>query len=136
MIHVHPFPARMAPEIALDGLCSHPRSFTVLDPMTGSGMVLGTAARLGMKSVGYDLDPLACIISKVSGTRIDEDSVRTACTDLLSRSRSVNPRSVVLPWIDEDEETKFFVQYWFAPRQVDQLRRLSFLFGAKALHHR
>ena len=126
MIHVHPFPARMAPEIALDGLRDHPRSFMVLDPMAGSGMVLGTAARLGMKSIGYDLDPLACMISKVSGTRIDEDSVRAACKTLLSRSRCVKSSSVVLPWIDEDEKTKTFVQYWFAPKQVDQLRRFSF----------
>ena len=127
MIHIHPFPARMAPEIALAELQNLPRDFRVLDPMTGSGMVLGTAAKLGLKAIGYDLDPLACMISKVNGTRVNEEKLRSACAELVSKCAQLNPDVITLPWIDDDEETRRFIAYWFAPKQIEQLRKLSFL---------
>ena len=55
----------MAPEVALAGLKGLPSHYVVLDPMSGSGMVVGTAAKLGLEAIGYDLDPLACMISRV-----------------------------------------------------------------------
>ena len=127
LIHVHPFPARMAPEIALAGLKDLPEEFVVLDPMTGSGMVLGTAAKLGLRAIGYDLDPLACLISRVNGTRVVEDNVRSACDELISRARELSLTDVTLPWIDEEIETKRNIDYWFATKQIKQLRRLSYL---------
>ena len=117
----------MAPEIALEGLQDLPKDSRVLDPMTGSGMVVSTAARLGLKAIGYDLDPLACVISKVSGTRIIEEKVRDACDELLSQCARLNSDSIALPWIDSDDETKSFVAFWFAPKQIQQLRKLSYL---------
>ena len=127
MIHIHPFPARMAPEIALTKLQDLPQGFVVLDPMVGSGMVLGTAAKLGLKAIGYDLDPLACMVSSVNGTRVDEEKVRSACAELLQKCSQLDPESIILPWIDNDDETKRFITYWFAPKQINQLRKLSFL---------
>ena len=131
MMHIHPFPARMAPEIALAKLQDLPQDFVVLDPMAGSGMVLGTAAKLGLKAVGYDLDPLACMISKVNGTRVDEEKVRSACAELLWKCAQLDPDSITLPWIDSDDETKRFITYWFASKQIKQLRKLSFLLFAE-----
>ena len=34
---IHPFPARMAPELAIDALHLLPKGSLVLDPMAGSG---------------------------------------------------------------------------------------------------
>ena len=126
-MHIHPFPARMAPEIALTELSNLPRDFVVLDPMTGSGMVLGTAAKLGLKAIGYDLDPLACMISKVNGTRVNQERVRSACRELVSKCAQLDPNSIILPWIDDDDETQRYIEFWFAPKQIEQLRKLSFL---------
>ena len=44
---VHPFPARMAPGIALDIIAAETKSIRVLDPMMGSGTVLAVARSCG-----------------------------------------------------------------------------------------
>ena len=62
---VHPFPARMAPGIALDVLSEAAKPLRVLDPMMGSGTVIALARSMGHRAVGFDIDPLAVLISKV-----------------------------------------------------------------------
>lgn len=129
MMHIHPFPARMAPEIALTGLEDLSKDYVVLDPMSGSGMVLGTAAKLGLSAIGYDLDPLACLISKVNGTKISEASTLKACDELLSLCTESSLDGIVLPWVDE--ETQRYMDFWFARKQQSQLRALSHFLVAK-----
>ena len=96
-------------------------------------MVLGTAAKLGLKAVGYDLDPLACLIANVGAHRLDEERARVACTDLVRKSEKLAASDVSLPWIDRDGETRRYIRYWFAEKQVEQLRRLSFLLVERPL---
>src|SRR5271170_7540682 len=74
---VHPFPARMAPEIALSGLQSH-RKLKVLDPMSGSGTSIVLAKLLGHDAIGYDQDPLAILIAKTWCSVADESKFRYA----------------------------------------------------------
>lgn len=124
MIHIHPFPARMAPEIALDGLRDLPDDYVILDPMSGSGMVLSTAAKLGLSAIGYDLDPLACLITKANGTRTDENATKRACEELLHACTKSSNDDVVLSWVDQ--ETRAFMNFWFGPSQSSQLRKLSY----------
>ena len=62
---IHPFPARMASEIALKASESLPAHSTILDPMVGSGTVLRIAAEHGHNGIGYDMDPMAVLLSKV-----------------------------------------------------------------------
>ncbi len=133
MLHIHPFPARMAPEVALAGLKGLPSDYVVLDPMSGSGMVVGTAAKLGLKAIGYDLDPLACMISRANGTKIAETRVREQCGRLVDEWRDLDSTAIKLPWMEEDEETKKYVEYWFGPKQIEQLRRLSYLLVARPI---
>jgi DNA modification methylase len=116
----------MAPEIALQGLEDLPKDALVLDPMSGSGMVLGTAAKRGLNSVGYDLDPLACMISRANGTSVNPDKVRNLCEQLLELCRQFPPEETYLPWVDDDAETKTYIDFWFANMQQEQLRALSF----------
>jgi DNA modification methylase len=121
---VHPFPARMAPEIALakiDKLTK--RGATVLDPMCGSGTVVRLAAEHHRVGIGVDLDPLAVLIT------------RTAChpkwaEDLEERAEAVLARAArfsgKLPnWIERDDETREFVEYWFATEQAEDLSRIA-----------
>lgn len=126
MIHIHPFPARMAPEIALNTLSELKEGQTVLDPMSGSGMVLSLAARRGINSIGIDLDPLARLISLVGATKINEQDAVLALNILLEKAKKIEPYEVTLPWIDNDIETQKFISYWFAEKQARQLRAIVY----------
>ena len=121
---IHPFPARMAPEIALDALSDLPAGSTVLDPMCGSGSVLLSALERGHPAVGVDLDPLAVLLSKVWTTPIQPEHLRRAVEQTVARASGIDPGSVSLPAIDEDEPTREFVDFWFAEPQQLALRQI------------
>src|SRR3712207_5017426 len=72
---VHPFPARMGPDLAIERLKRITKPSIVLDPMAGSGTVLRHASELGHHALGRDLDPLAILMAKVWTTPVDQHSV-------------------------------------------------------------
>lgn len=122
---VHPFPARMAPELALNGLKHLTTGCTVLDPMSGSGTVLRHAVELGHHAIGFDLDPLAVLMSRV-WTRVCTDSqIQAMFDDIITDVQDHESYEVDLPWIDSDPETLAFVEYWFADQQRSVLRRIA-----------
>jgi tRNA G10 N-methylase Trm11 len=61
---IHPFPARIAPNVALIQCAKLPPGATVLDPMAGSGTVLRAAADAALNGIGFDLDPLAVLMAR------------------------------------------------------------------------
>jgi tRNA G10 N-methylase Trm11 len=127
---IHPFPARMAPEIVfkeLEGLRS-PK--TILDPMSGSGTVLRASAELGHRAIGYDVDPLAVLMSRVWTTPINVDRLKKAAEKLVREAKGV--RHERLPWIDNCSETRNYIGFWFRPEQARPLRRLSFVLARKS----
>lgn len=124
MKHVHPFPARMAPEIALDKIQALRPGQVVLDPMTGSGMVLSQAVRSGIQAIGVDLDPLAELISRVGATLVDEADVNHGLRLLLKRCATDG--DFTLPWVDQDIETAQFIDFWFAAKQAEQLKKIAY----------
>src|SRR5277367_1893164 len=89
---VHPFPARMAPEIALSGLQSH-RKLKVLDPMSGSGTSIVLAKLLGHDAIGYDQDPLAILIAKTWCSVADESKFRYALASTVDFARPTGRHS-------------------------------------------
>jgi hypothetical protein len=54
ILPVHPFPARMAPELALSSLESLQPGSLAPDPFAGSGTVLRKATEIGHRAVGFD----------------------------------------------------------------------------------
>lgn len=123
--NLHPFPARMAPEIALMRVASLPPGSTVLDPMTGSGTVVRAASQLGHRAFGFDLDPLAVLMSKVATSRIDPKKIVDYGASIIAFCESVSARNTPLPWIDGDIETNNFISFWFGSAQVRDLRKLA-----------
>ena len=124
---VHPFPARMAPGIALSAISSAPRKLRVLDPMMGSGTVLAVARAQGHQAFGADLDPLAVLITRVWTTPIDREAVINVAENVLRnakdhfrdlRAGNAYPKGAT-------EETKKFIRYWFDPYARRQLTALS-----------
>ncbi|AJK50738.1 putative DNA methylase N-4/N-6 domain protein [Burkholderia plantarii] len=120
---VHPFPARMAPELALNSLASLRAGSTVLDPMAGSGTVLRQALSMGHNAVGFDMDPLAVLMSRVWTSGVDGAVVHRELDSLLVESKTVDLRSDRLSW--HDDETQEFVRYWFGDSQRRALTRLA-----------
>ena len=49
---------------------------TVLDPMVGSGTTILEAFLAGRRAIGFDIDPLALILSKVKVTPASKDELR------------------------------------------------------------
>lgn len=122
---VHPFPARMAPELALQSL-ENLSAGTVLDPMTGSGTVARVAKQRSLDAIGFDLDPLAVLISKVGTTPVNDDDI-AGCEDrILVAAKSLKAEEICLPWIDGDADAERFLDYWFAPSQRADLRRIAY----------
>lgn len=125
--NIHPFPARMAPEIAIQALEELNLGDTILDPMVGSGTVLHHAAQKGFSTIGFDLDPLALLMSKVRTSKINLtlfDALYHRLSDNLSRIKLTD---ITLDWIDQDEETRQFVKFWFGRKQINGLRKIAYL---------
>ena len=64
---IHPYPAKFIPEIprTLISNLPIPRNTIILDPFCGSGVTLVESQKAGIESVGVDLNPIACLLSKV-----------------------------------------------------------------------
>jgi hypothetical protein len=124
---VHPFPARMAPGIALDVVANAGTKLRVLDPMMGSGTVLALARAKGHKAIGVDIDPLAVLISRVWTTALDVTMTRECAADVLSHARQLSESLTVdqaYP-AGADAETRAFLRYWFDGRNRRQLASLA-----------
>jgi hypothetical protein len=124
---VHPFPARMAPGIALQAMAEDAEQLRVLDPMMGSGTVLAMARARGHRGVGFDLDPLAVLIAKVWTTANDPEEIRDTATEVLASAKDFY-REVceedAYP-LHADDETREFISYWFDPQARRQLTALA-----------
>ena len=112
---VHPFPARMAPGLALGVVAKCRKPLHILDPMSGSGTVLAVARANGHHVIGFDIDPLAVLISRVWTTVVDSTALQKKAVEVLGlarrtfsslRTRDAYPKN-------SDEETQRFVRFWF-----------------------
>lgn len=124
MRSIHPFPARMAPEIAMKYLDHLPKTAVVCDPMTGSGTVAALAAQRGLRVIAYDVDPLAALMTTV---RCTQKRYVNQALAFWSEMQQCMKRggSTAVPWIDSCEETKAYVDYWFGPTQQCEMRRAA-----------
>ena len=63
---IHPYPAKFISEIPATFLDEFPRpEGMILDPFSGSGTTLVQAQKRGLKAAGVDVNPIACLISRV-----------------------------------------------------------------------
>ena len=122
---IHPFPARMASEIALKALSEVPAGGVVCDPMCGSGTVLREASNRGFAAIGRDIDPLAILIAKVWNTPVDANRLILASNAVLADAASVRSEDCGSVWLNGDPETTKFVRFWFAQSQRAQLLKLA-----------
>lgn len=120
---IHPFPARMAPDLAwelLDGLKPGSR---VLDPMCGSGTVVRQVVEAGHVCVGRDIDPLAVLMARAWTAKVSTFRLVHDAETLVARARALSRDAAEVPWTDD--ETEAFARYWFASGQRESLARLA-----------
>lgn len=102
---IHPYPAKFIPQIPRSLIAAlYPQDGTaVMDPFCGSGTTLVEAALAGIPAVGVDLNPLACLISKVKVTPL-RYSLANAAEAALARARQTGGAPPPIPAVD----------HWFA----------------------
>lgn len=113
----------MAPEIATDYLSVREdgTSLSILDPMCGSGTVLSVAAERGHHAIGFDVDPLAVMMTRVATRPIDTSPLLEQATSLVAVARESRVRKP--RW--DDVQTQNFARFWFGSTQRVALNRLS-----------
>lgn len=104
---IHPYPAKFIGEIprTLLRLLPTPPGTLVLDPFCGSGTTLVEAQRAGFESIGVDLNPIACLASRVKTAPL-RPGFAEAARDVVERSQKSS--EITLPDIPN-------VDHWFKP---------------------
>jgi len=87
---LHPYPAKFIPQIprALIEDVGVAAGGVVCDPFCGSGTTLIVAQSLGYASVGIDLNPIACLISRVA-TRPQPSDLQIAANRCLELAKTI-----------------------------------------------
>ena len=105
---IHPYPAKFISEIPATLLDNLYRSNNgcILDPFCGSGVTLEEAQARGYTSVGVDLNPIACLISRVR-TGMLSSSFLTICEAIVAYCKNTHHLAPIpeMPNID----------HWFTP---------------------
>lgn len=98
---LHPYPAKFIPEIpgTLLDLLPVPAGTGVLDPFVGSGTTLVESQRRGLSCTGIDVNPIACLISRVKTSPLPPGLILSADAVLASAGRRTEA-PVAIPNVD------------------------------------
>ena len=77
---LHPYPAKFISDIprTLINILPIPNNTIILDPFCGSGVTLIEAQKAGIESLGVDLNPIACLLSRVKTQPLSNDFLEIA----------------------------------------------------------
>lgn len=103
---IHPYPAKFIPEIprTLISTLPIPTNTIILDPFCGSGVTLIESQKAGIESVGVDLNPIACLLSKVKTQGLPSEFLNIV--DKVVNNCISYKRKVVVPQIPN-------LDHWF-----------------------
>lgn len=107
--NIHPYPARFIPEIprALISVLGCNENCVIMDPFCGSGTTLLEAQRAGYEAVGVDLNPIACLISRVKTNSLPQEFLKIA-NWVYENSKIIYGDSIEIPVIPN-------LDHWFKP---------------------
>ena len=114
---IHPYPAKFVTELprTLLNILPVPSNTAVLDPFCGSGTALVESQRRGIPSVGIDLNPIACLMTRVKTSPLPS-GFRQLARKVVSAARCADRIAVPdIPRLD----------HWFNSQVQDALAALS-----------
>ncbi len=86
---LHSYAAKCPPQLVQYGIDKYSLpGDTVLDPMGGSGTTLVEAKIHQRHGIGFDIDPLACLIARVKSQFIEDVRIESIARQVLSYARS------------------------------------------------
>jgi site-specific DNA-methyltransferase (cytosine-N4-specific) len=114
---IHPYPAKFIAEIPRAILRSLPirKSTAVLDPFCGSGSTLVESQRLGLPAVGIDLNPIACLMSRVKTAPRPVDLEEHAAEIVRSSRGALKNNVPEIPNLD----------HWFTPSVQIEINKIA-----------
>lgn len=104
--------ARLVENYALDAK-------SLLDPFCGSGAILWEAAKRGISTSGFDLNPYGVLLSRVKVEGFDERNANRLWLGLRADAQK-HRRSFPIDWATKD--------YWFTPATLNKFEALRSVF--------
>lgn len=123
---LHPYLGKFIPQLVEIFLRKYGPS-AVCDPFCGSGTTLVEANALGINSVGCDISPFNCLLTKTKLAQYDIGELEKEIQDIVQRVNfRFRPGLFAEDFADSDNA---YLQAWFAPRARKQL-----LYFAELIH--
>ena len=110
---IHPYPAKFIREIPQKLLTElkPDKKLWIYDPFCGSGTTLTVAQELGYKALGVDLNPIACLISRVKTHTVNLENFKVNA--LLNIAQSC---------LDYNERVDIKnINHWFMPHVISEI---------------
>ena len=126
----HSFPAKFPPQLPKIFIqeLTQPGDM-VLDPMMGSGTTILEAYLSGRNCVGFDIDPLAILLSKTKVTSLEPDLILREKNRILNSAKMElldNPKNLEAEVLSRfNQKSHEFINYWFTAQT--QLELLSLI---------
>jgi 16S rRNA G966 N2-methylase RsmD len=120
--NLHRYPATMIPQVGIDIL----KEFNInkghlLDPYCGSGSSFVCGLECGISSMtGFDLNPLAILISKVKFTPLDKDKISKERKNLRNRVFELLKDENKIHNLSSPEITN--MNFWFSQNVINHLK--------------
>jgi len=121
---IHPYPAMLHPllvDYLLEKYINKPRS-TILDPFCGSGVTLLQGVLREHDVIGFDINPIAMLISKVKTSTYDKVTLYDELEDI--KDTVSNSKDVDIPSIRN-------IDTWYHPKVVLDLGRIRHVLKSK-----
>lgn len=122
---MHKYPSKYIPQIPRWAILNfiHRNQIErpmILDPFCGSGTTLLEAALQGIDSIGIDLDPLGCLVSRVKTRPLPEEDLNQLLTRFWHEYETARPD------YQPDIEN---ISHWFQDQNLETLSRLYSVIG-------
>lgn len=125
--NLHWYPGRCIPNIpsALFSVLSSPGQ-VLLDPFVGSGTIAVTGARCGLVTIGIDINPIACMISKAKSCLVEPKELRQLIDSFNYSNQNMDRISILNGHLPFDEKDKLIPnieenKLWYHPQTLLQL---------------
>ncbi len=125
----HSFPAKFPPQLPKKFILElTSENNVVLDPMMGSGTTILEAISHNRHAIGFDIDPLALMITSVKTTYYNKKTLVEEFTRIINYTNIIlNKQDKLTSLFNKfNPETKSFVEYWFHKETIKELLSLSY----------